>query len=492
LSSLLAVASPTLAADPNPDAAQTALDWLRTQQQPDGAFAGFSGASDPGTTADVLFAFEAAGVAPASVASSTGTTPLDYLNSQAAAIATNPGLAAKVALALDAAGVDPHDAGGNDLVASVTSGFDVTSGRYDQSFYGHLIAIMALETLGSPVEQAAYTAILDAQQDDGSWNFNGDTTPNTGDSNTTAMAIMVLAHNSAGQGQDAAKAGIDYLLTLQADDGAVGYDAASVSTGGDANSTALAVQAMLAVGSDPATTPKGDLLAALTRFQNPSGAFQFQPSMPDDSLLATAQAVPALLLKPLPIQPATTSASPADAVQPAVAQAGCEFFDITRHNVCSPFLTWWQARGGVANFGYPLSEATTMDGMTVQYFERARFEHHPEFAGTVWEVELTRFGADAIERDHAAEASPVGPKADCLRFEITGHNVCDRFAAFWEENGGLPVFGYPMSEPFEDNGMTVQYFERARFEYQPGVWPQRSDVLLGRLAAEVVDRALAQ
>jgi hypothetical protein len=383
---------------------------------------------------------------------------------------------------------------GTDLIAAVSNGFDATTGRYDQSFYGHLIAVMALQTFGEPVEQSAYTSIFDAQLDDGSWNFNGDNAPDTGDSNTTAMAVMTLAQYGAGK--DAATAGINYLLTLQADDGSIGYDAASVGAGGgDANSTALAIQAILAVGGDPATAaPKGDLITALGHFQNPSGAFQFQPSMPDDSLLATAQAVPALLLQPLPIKMAIASTSPSDATQPTTAKPDCQFFEITQHNICAPFLFWWQAHGGVANFGYPLSEAVEMDGMTVQYFERARFEHHPEFAGSVWEVELTRYGADTIQRDHAEQAAtvPASQDADCLRFEITGHNVCGRFAAFWEDHGGLPVFGYPMSEPFEQNGMTVQYFERARFEYQPGVWPERSDVLLGRLAAEELQRALAR
>ena len=39
--------------------------------------------------------------------------------------------------------------------------------------------------------------------------------------------------------------------------------------------------------------------------------------------------------------------------------------------------------------------------------------------------------------------------------------------------------------------MTVQYFERGRFEWHPGQWPERLDVLLGRLAAEQVEREIA-
>jgi hypothetical protein len=48
------------------------------------------------------------------------------------------------------------------------------------------------------------------------------------------------------------------------------------------------------------------------------------------------------------------------------------------------------------------------------------------------------------------------------------------------------VFGYPISEAFEDgDGVLVQYFERQRMEYQPDVWPERHDVLLGLLGVEV-------
>jgi len=47
------------------------------------------------------------------------------------------------------------------------------------------------------------------------------------------------------------------------------------------------------------------------------------------------------------------------------------------------FLNYWQANGGLAQFGYPISEEFSErleDGKSyvVQYFERARFEHHPE------------------------------------------------------------------------------------------------------------------
>lgn len=70
-------------------------------------------------------------------------------------------------------------------------------------------------------------------------------------------------------------------------------------------------------------------------------------------------------------------------------------------------------------------------------------------------------------------------------FPETGFTVSGNFLRFWNRFGGLPVFGYPISPPFEEDGMLVQYFERNRFELQPGVWPEHYDVLLGRLGAEL-------
>jgi hypothetical protein len=45
----------------------------------------------------------------------------------------------------------------------------------------------------------------------------------------------------------------------------------------------------------------------------------------------------------------------------------------------------------------PIGEAQIEDGRLVQYFERARFELHPEFAGTSYEVQLGQLGVLALQ-----------------------------------------------------------------------------------------------
>ena len=73
----------------------------------------------------------------------------------------------------------------------------------------------------------------------------------------------------------------------------------------------------------------------------------------------------------------------------------------THHNLSGPIAAYWQRNGGVPVFGYPLSEAFTernpSDGKSylVQYFERARLEYHPEYAGTDSEILLGLLGVQS-------------------------------------------------------------------------------------------------
>ena len=81
---------------------------------------------------------------------------------------------------------------------------------------------------------------------------------------------------------------------------------------------------------------------------------------------------------------------------PAAQQAGASYFTQTGHNVDDGFLAYWQANGGLAQFGYPLTEVISEkldDGQSyrIQYFERARFEYHPE-NDAPYDVLLGQFG----------------------------------------------------------------------------------------------------
>ncbi|HET7034142.1 MAG TPA: L,D-transpeptidase family protein [Thermomicrobiaceae bacterium] len=173
------------------------------------------------------------------------------------------------------------------------------------------------------------------------------------------------------------------------------------------------------------------------------------------------------------------------------------YFSETGHHLSGDFLKTWQANGGLMTFGYPISEPLQQDGMTVQYFERARLEEHPEHTGTPYVVEATLLG-NWVAQTRRSEApfkplpANTGAGGDSGRrfFPETGHSLAYGFLKYWQENGGLYVFGYPISEEFSeknpDTGQvyTVQYFERARFEYHPENQGTQFEVLLGRLGAQ--------
>ena len=58
----------------------------------------------------------------------------------------------------------------------------------------------------------------------------------------------------------------------------------------------------------------------------------------------------------------------------------CHKFQETGKQVCYAFLDFFDAHGGVATFGYPISNFEIQEQRIVQYFQRARFEWHPELA----------------------------------------------------------------------------------------------------------------
>ncbi len=156
------------------------------------------------------------------------------------------------------------------------------------------------------------------------------------------------------------------------------------------------------------------------------------------------------------------------------------------------FSPYWQNNGGISLFGYPISgermEKSQTDGKTyiVQWYERARFEYHPENAGTPNEVLLGLLGVQlVIGRTFPMTAPPSGVESVC--FKETGHCMWGLFLERWRKLG-LATVGLPLSDQFEERGTDgktyiVQYFERERFEYHAENQPPYN-VLLGLLGRQ--------
>jgi hypothetical protein len=85
----------------------------------------------------------------------------------------------------------------------------------------------------------------------------------------------------------------------------------------------------------------------------------------------------------------------------------------------------------------------------------------------------------------AAPAAQAQSDQRC--FSETGHCIAGRIRQYWEQNGGLPVFGFPITpqqeEQIEGRPVQVQWFQRNRLELHPEN-ARPYDVLLGRLGAD--------
>lgn len=156
--------------------------------------------------------------------------------------------------------------------------------------------------------------------------------------------------------------------------------------------------------------------------------------------------------------------------------ADVQYFPETGHFVKGVFLQFYNAaRDPKLVYGYPITEQiTARDGKTVQYFQRARFE-----LAASNRIQLTPLGALTYARQSPL---PVDGNNGCERFS-TGYSVCFTFLDFYKANGGPNQFGNPIS-PFESaDGLIVQYFEGARFEWRADRGAEKWVVIsdLGRL-----------
>jgi hypothetical protein len=146
--------------------------------------------------------------------------------------------------------------------------------------------------------------------------------------------------------------------------------------------------------------------------------------------------------------------------------------------------SFWEAQGGLPIFGYPLGPARRAAGpngpITVQLFERAQLEHHPQNTPPD-DVLLSRLGGNLLAA--RAEPTPAGeaPRTGCRHFPEVGLNVCPPFLNTYASYGlnlgqpgispaeSLGLFGLPLTPPrperlADGRIYTVQWFERARFE----------------------------
>lgn len=192
-------------------------------------------------------------------------------------------------------------------------------------------------------------------------------------------------------------------------------------------------------------------------------------------------------------------ARPAGAV-PAPPSELFAYYPQTGHNVGFEIKQFYDIHGGVETFGLPLTEVVsdTVSGLQVQYFERARLELHPEHPP---EHHVTISLAGSILTEGRTEPAfawiaelPADAAPDRIYLPESGHTLGGAFRYYWETHGGLPIFGYPISEEFTETNPAdgksylVQYFQRAKFEYHPEHEGTPHTVQLAHLGSRLLER----
>jgi Squalene-hopene cyclase C-terminal domain/Prenyltransferase and squalene oxidase repeat len=290
----------------------SAVSYLTSSQNADGGWGSSpESGSSPSTTAWAMLGLEAAGRNPLDV-SRGGKTPVDYLRAKVGGL-NSAGDFARTVVALKGAGVSPRDFGGRDLVSALAK-----RRRPDGSFEGlpplTAFAIIALRTAGGGVESSV-NWLLRAENGDGGW---GDRpgSPSTPDDTGAAMQAVPATN--------AAKHGLAYLRHAQRPNG--GF-ALGDSGGVNSQSTAWAVQGMIAVGTDPASVTAGgeSPLEYLASLQQSDGHYRYSSSSDQTAVWVTGQVLAATAGDAFPISPPPRQSQPrATAPAPSGSRNGSD------------------------------------------------------------------------------------------------------------------------------------------------------------------------
>jgi Prenyltransferase and squalene oxidase repeat len=258
-----------------------AADWLVSAQNADGGW-GASPGHDSATdmTAWAMLGLEAAGRNPLDI-SSGGNNPVGYLRRHVEEL-RSPGDCARTIIALQGAGVDPHDFGGRDLVGAL-----VDQRRDNGSYEGWpgstSFAVIALRAVGGSGIDQSISWLAKVQNGDGGW---GDVpgSPSTSDGTGAAMQAM--------PDSNVAKHGLGYLRNAQRPSGGfpIGESGAV-----NAQSTAWAVQGMVAVGTAPASVHERGKspLGYLSGRQDADGHYRYSTSSDQTPVWVTGQVLAA-------------------------------------------------------------------------------------------------------------------------------------------------------------------------------------------------------
>jgi energy-coupling factor transport system substrate-specific component len=275
--------------------------WLESVQNRDG---GFGAAPDDGSGAEMtgwaMLGLAAAGQNPFDV-SHRGHTPVDFLRHSLDEL-TSPGDLARTIVALEAAGVDPRHFGGANLVSRLLARRR-SNGSYEGWPNSTAYAVIALRAAGATGGlDPSLSWLRRVQNDDGGWGDVPDS-PSTADG--TGAVMQGLSPDSK-----AVRRGLSYLRRAQRPGGGFPLGGNSAV---NTQSTAWAIQGILAAGGDPDSFRRGGSSAPdyLSARQQPDGHYRYSKSSNQTPIWVTAQVLVAVANKHLPISPPPRDPIPA-------------------------------------------------------------------------------------------------------------------------------------------------------------------------------------
>jgi hypothetical protein len=286
-------------------AATTPAFYLLAAQNGDGGF----GAS-PGTGSSQLYAgwaalgLAAAGNNPQDVAHG-GHSLIDYIAGGLGS-ATDPGSVERTILVVRAAGMSAYSFAGHNLVAALER--DI---RPDGSVSGQVnltaFAVLALHAAGARLPAATIGWLTRQQDGDGGFNFAG--RGGQSDPDDTGAALEALA-GSGGSAAAHARAGAVRFLRGQ-QDGDGGF-ATLPGAGSNAQSTAFAVQGLLAAGVNPSSVHRRGVspLDYLRSLIAADGHVRYSRGADQTPVWVTAEVLMALDGKALPLGPVGRRVTP--------------------------------------------------------------------------------------------------------------------------------------------------------------------------------------
>jgi hypothetical protein len=275
-------------------AAATALEWLRRQQ--DATTGGYG--DGLGGAVEVMLALGANGEQLTAWRPAAGSRTLADLVRQRATRYSRQGVAEAGKLAVAAAA-----SGGCRTARSLQpSGyFSDTLGAFAADSGFNAWGILGTLALSRTVPASAVDALASQQQLDGGWEWQ----PGFGtDTNTTALAVQTLVAAGYGVTSTEVVSGLAFLKSGQVAGGGFVYDPAAPENGADANSSAYALMTLSAAGEDPTAetwmVDGKNVVDFLLSLQAADGSVEWQADT-GPNLLATAQAATALLGRSYPL-----------------------------------------------------------------------------------------------------------------------------------------------------------------------------------------------